>query len=348
MMGGLAAGGAGSEDQTLPPPPVQRTIMTAVNPFASTNNLQLNDTSSSIEKQQVGVLPTTAVIGDVADDNNNNLMIQQQQQQQQQINITISPSPSIGLSTIDSSSFDGLGGEQQQGGSRSGGMMMMQPQQVVSVIGGVTTAGVVMPCNASGTSSGSAGGGDASSNTTAINNANNNYDSSLLLGLEELERQQADVELRRARDEWKKQHQQQQQMGGGGGGGKLPPRSPPPDIVSTVPSQIHLLDKDDGDQDSTSLSAGENTTTVTKPGLQRVVSIDKLRGSVQDVSFIFVCLLYITNHLFFLLYSYIYNLTPPSPPPRFCIFILYPPISTHTKIEITSITFLVSRIKNRN
>ncbi|KAL3823497.1 hypothetical protein ACHAXA_010819 [Cyclostephanos tholiformis] len=114
-------------------------------------------------------------------------------------------------------------------------------------------------------------------------------DAAVLLGLEELERQQADVEKRRAAEalkqrEQQQQKQQQQQRGG------LPPLSPPyppgggpthPQATSSaaaVPSQIHLFE----DDEDTTLSAGDSgDRVVDQPGLRRAVSIEKLRGSVQ-------------------------------------------------------------------
>jgi hypothetical protein len=122
----------------------------------------------------------------------------------------------------------------------------------------------------------------------------------VLLGLEELERQQADSEMRRARQRQDEERgrlaamaasQQQQQHHRGGGG--LPPLCPSPHppggapprpqsaASAAVPSQIHLFE----DDEDTTLSAGEAGDRVDKEVLRRSVSIEKLRGSVQVVSF---------------------------------------------------------------
>jgi len=177
------------------------------------------------------------------------------------------------------------------------------------------------------TSSGPAG---TSANANSTNNTASNTavaDTSVLLGLEELERQQANAEKRKAerlhaeqqqhqQHQHQQQHQQQQPPPPGApssGPRGLPPLAPgapsssghPPRPLSApnaavfharaqrharhhsqpgVPSQIHLNDEDDADDDDTLLSsdaaAGGSGGGNSKGDMKRVVSIEKLKGSV--------------------------------------------------------------------
>jgi len=138
-------------------------------------------------------------------------------------------------------------------------------------------------------------------------------DTSVLLGLEELERQQAHVEQRRAEEQQRvaaaeeqqriqqqQQLQQQQQQIIQGQGGQaqmnqltprgLPPLAPTsqhphnqqqqrPNTTGDVPNQIQILE----DSDENTLLSSE-AGGASKSEMKRVVSIEKLRGSVSTVS----------------------------------------------------------------
>ena len=156
------------------------------------------------------------------------------------------------------------------------------------------------------TAASSAGGGEFNRSTT---------DTSVLLGLEELERQQAHVEQRRAEEQQRVaaaeeqqriqqqqqlQAQQQNQIIQGQGQAQmnqltprgLPPLAPTsthqhqqsqqqqrPNTTGDVPNQIQILE----DSDENTLLSSE-AGGASKSEMKRVVSIEKLRGSVSTVS----------------------------------------------------------------
>jgi len=166
------------------------------------------------------------------------------------------------------------------------------------------------------------GGGrisDGSGGTTVASSTGEQFnrsatDTSVLLGLEELERQQAHVEQRRAEEQQRVaaaeeqqriqqqqqlQQQQQQIIQGQGQGGQaqmnqltprgLPPLAPTstqqqsqqqrPNTTGDVPNQIQILE----DSDENTLLSSE-AGGASKSEMKRVVSIEKLRGSVSTVS----------------------------------------------------------------
>jgi len=159
----------------------------------------------------------------------------------------------------------------------------------------------------SGTSSSVVPANSSNNNNNTINNTGNvataavdtTTDSSVLLGLEELERQQADVERRREEAkiqlQQKQQQQQQQSQQQALGLPPLPPSMYRPSSAPTypestskhhdaVPSQIHLLDGDEDTILSSDVPGGASGGGG-KGDLKRVTSIEKLRGSVSVVSF---------------------------------------------------------------